>query len=179
MLVVVVVVVGGLPVVVPPEVRQVGAGPALSVGWLAAVLAALVWLVTSATRAALQPARDRRAFERVQDLRVLSGLADHALLCVLRTVWSTAAGERVNAVDIRTGAAADFWLAESSLADGSYALVKFAGGTCVLVDAVPPGEVVAAQRHRRRDGESRRDRPPRLERRAVASVVRAAETLIR
>jgi hypothetical protein len=175
----VLVVVGGFPAMLPPEVRQVGADSALYVGWLAAVLAALVWLATSATGAALQPAGDRRAFVRVQELRVLSGLTDHALLCVLRTVWSTAAGQRAAAVDVRTGAVVDLWLTESSLPVGSYALVRLVGGSYMLVDAVPPSLVVAARRHMRREGAHHHERSGRRQRRAAARVIRTAETLLR
>ena len=173
------VVVGGFPAMLPPEVRQVGADSALYIGWLAAVLAALVWLATSATGAALQPAGDRRAFVRVQELRVLSGLTDHALLCVLRTVWSTAAGQRAAAVDVRTGAVVDLWLTESSLPIGSYALVKSAGRSCILVDTVPAGLVLAARRHTRREDVRHHEQSGREQRRAAARVIRTAETLLR
>ena len=162
----------------PPEVRQVGAAPALYLGWLVAVLAALLWLATSATRAALQPAGDRRAFVRIQELRVLAGLPDHTLLCTLRTVWSTAAGQRADAVDVRTGSVIDLWLAEARLPSGSYALVKVVGGAYILVDAAPPGLVLAARRHTRREGVRHRGRSGRQQRRA-ASVVRRAEALLR
>ncbi len=174
-----VVVLVGVPVLLPLEARQVGGDPALSFGWLAAVLAALVWLAASATRAALQPAGDRRAFVRVQEFRVLAGLPDHALLCVLRTVWSAPAGQRADAVDVRTGVFVDIWLTESSLPSGSYALVKLVGGSCVLVDAVAPGLVLAAQRHSHREGVRHHGRSGRQQRRMAAGVIRTAETLLR
>ncbi|WP_139224434.1 hypothetical protein [Cellulomonas marina] len=166
------------PVVLQNEVRRLGTDRALSLGWLAAVIASLVWLATSATRAAIQPAGDRRAFVRVQELRVLSGLPHHALLCILRTVWSTAAGQRADAVDVRTGAVIDLWLADASLPPGSYALVKFTDRSSVLVDAVPPGLVLAARRHTRREGVRHHERSGR-KRRAAARVIRTAETLLR
>ncbi len=175
----VLVVVGGFPATLPPDVRQIGADSAPYVGWLAAVLAALVWLATSATGAALQPAGDRRAFVRVQELRVLSRLPDHVLLCILRTVWSTAAGQRADAVDVRTGAVLDLWLAEASLPTGSYALVTFAGRSCTLVDTVPPGMVLAARRHMGRERVRHHERSARQQRRAAARVIRTAETLLR
>ncbi len=173
------VVVVGLPVMLPPEGRPVGANPALSLGWLAAVLAALVWLATAATRAALQPAGDRRAFVRVQELQVLSRLPDHALLCILRPGWSTAAGQRADAVNIRTGAVLDLWLADAHLPTGSYALVTFAGRSYTLVDTVPPGMVLAARRHMGREGVRHHERSARQQRRAAARVIRTAETLLR
>jgi hypothetical protein len=174
----VLVVAAGVPVVLPPELRQVGAERALALGWLAALFAGLAWLGWSATRAARQPATDRRAFVRVQELRVLSRVPDHALLCVLRTVWSTPAGQRADAVDVRTGAVIDLWLAEARLPNGSYALVKFAGRSCMLVDAVSPGLVLAARRHTRREGVRHHERSGR-KRRAAARVIRTAETLLR
>lgn len=174
----VLVVVVGVPVLLPPEIGGRVGDRALSLGWLVVEIAAVVWLATSVARAAIQPARDRRAFERLQDLRVISGLPDHALLCILRAVWSTVAGERVNAVDVRTGAVVDLWLTESSLPTGTYVLVKSVGGTCVLVEAVPAGLVVAAQRHSSRGGACRHERTGRQRRRAAASLIRTAETLL-
>lgn len=167
------------PALLPPEIRRLVAERVLSLGWLASLIAAVAWLATSVIRAALQPARDRRAFGRLQDLRVLSGLPDHTLLCVLRAVWSTVAGERVNAVDVRTGAVVDLWLTESSLPCGSYVLVKSVGGSCVLVEAVPPGLVVASQRHACRGGVRRHERTGRQQRREAARVIRTAEMLLR
>lgn len=167
------------PVVLQNEVRRLGTDRALSLGWLAAVFAALAWLATSATRAALQPAGDRRAYVRVQELRVLARLPNHALLCILRTGASTAAGQRAEAVDVRTGAVIDLWLAEASLPPGSYALVKFGGRICTLVDAVRPCLVLAARRHTRREGVGHLERSGRQQRRAAASVIRRAEALLR
>jgi len=167
------------PAIAPSDFVSPGADPALSAAGLAATIASLAWLLTSATRAALQPARDRRAFERLQDLRVRSGLPDHALLCILRTVWSTPAGERANAVDVRTGALVDLWLNESNLSDGSYALVSRRGGALLLVEAMPPGLVRAAQRHGRRDSDHRRGRTVRRARRAAAHVIHEAELLLK
>ena len=175
----VLVVVVAVPVLLPPEARRLLGERAPSLVWLAAVIAALVWLAMSTTRAALQPAGDRRAFVRVQELRVLAGLPDHALLCILRTVWPTAAGQRADAVDVRTGAVIDLWLADESLPTGSYALIKFVGRSCMLVDAVPPGLVRAARRHTRREGVRHYERSGRQQRRAAASVIRRAEALLR
>lgn len=172
-------VVVGVPVPLSPEFGGRVGDRALSLAWLVLVIAAVVWLATSVARAAIQPARDRRAFERLRDLRVISGLPDHALLCILRTVWSIAAGQRTDAIDVRTGGFVDLWLAESSLPGGSYALVRFVGGSCVLVDAVPPGLVVAAQRHAHRNRRRRSRRAGRRERRATTGVIREAEALLR
>jgi len=153
---------------------------ALSVGWLAAVIAALIWVLTAAVRAALQPARDRHAFQHLQDLRVRSGLPDHSLLCVLRRVWSTPAGERVSAVDVRTGAVVDLWLTESDLAKGSYALVSFRGATGVLIGAASPTVVLAAQRQADRGHPGHgQAKAGRRERHAAARVIRTAEMLLR
>lgn len=167
------------PVLLPPEIRRLVADRALSPGWLAALIAVVMWLASSATRAAIQPARDRRAFERLQDLRVRSGLPDHRLLCVLRTVWRTPAGERAEAVDVRTGALADLWLTESSLSEGSYALVRRRAGAVLLVEAMPPSLVLAAQRHSGCDADRPGGRKVSRERRAAARVVHEAEALLK
>ena len=155
-------------------------GRALSIGWLAAVIAALAWLLTSAVRAARQPARHRRAFEHLEDLRVRSNLPDHALLCVLGTVWSTPAGELVNTVDVRSGVLADLWLTESSLPNGSYALIRFRGGTGLLAGAALPSVVHDAQHHgraRRAAGSPARSR--HSDQRAASNVIHAAEALLK
>jgi hypothetical protein len=91
-------------------------------------------------------------------------------------VWSTAAGQRADAVDVRTGAVIDLWLTEWHLPNGTYVLVKFVGSTCVVVEAVPAGLVVAAQRHSSSSAR-RHKRTGRQQRRAVARLIRSAETL--
>lgn len=155
-------------------------GRALLVGWLAAVMAALAWMMASAVRAAREPARHRRAFEHLEDLRVRSNLPDHMLLCVLGTVWSTPAGELISTVDVRSGVLADVWLAESSLPKGSYALVRVRGGIGLLVEAALPSVVQDAQHH----GRARRAvvgpaSSRRSDQRAAASVIHAAEALLK
>lgn len=152
--------------------------------WRAALGASAAWLVVSIARAALQPRRDRRAAEHLQDMRVRAGLPDHALLCILRALWSTPAGERVSAVDVRTGVTQELWLAESSLAPGAYALASFGWGAAWLIDVATPTEVLTAGRHDSRSGRDGtttqcRARATFRERRAAADVVRAAEALTR
>jgi len=153
---------------------------ALSIGWLAAVIAALTWLLTSAVRAALQPARDRRAFEHLQDLRVRSGLPDHALLCVLGVQWAVTAGARVTAVDVRDGGVHDLWLSERVIEQAAYALIQWRHGDAVLRDRATATEVLAAQRHEARNPQRLSGtREGRQDRRAAVAVIRAAEALTR
>lgn len=152
--------------------------------WLGAVAVAAVWLAGAFVRAALQPRRDRRAAAHLQDMRVRAGIPDHALLCILKTVWTSPAGQRVAAVDVRTGAVCEVWLAESGLAPGTYALVSFRRGVAMMLDAATPTTVIAAQRHQQRvearGHPTRRSRTrTRRERRAAAEVVRGAEALLR
>lgn len=154
---------------VPPRIAPAIGEPALRAVWLPTEVAALTWLLTSATRAALQPARDHRAFERLHDLRVRAGLPDHVLLCIVRTVWSTPGGSRAHAVDIRTGESLDLWLAEAHMSAGSFALMKRCSGAMLLMDAIAPGPVLAAQRHERRLGEHR----SRQRAAAIAALPRA------
>lgn len=143
--------------------------------WRAALGASAAWLVVSVARAALQPRRDQRAAEHLQDMRVRAGLPDHTLLCILRVVWISPAGEHATAVDVRTGATLDLWLAESDLAPGSYALVRLVGGTWLVLDIAAP-RIVTAARRRDRLAACRGDR---RERRAAADVIGEAEALIR
>lgn len=150
--------------------------------WAVALAAAIVWLATAALRAALQPRRDRRAAEHLQDMRVRARLPDHALLCILRVLWASPAGERVEAVDVRTGAVHAFWLAEARVAPGSYALVGVKRGARRLLESADSVVVLAAQRHEER---SRLGADPRhgvlaaRDRRAAADVIHGAEALIR
>jgi len=148
---------------------------ALSIAWIAVAVATLMWVLTAGVRAALRPARDRRAAEHLQDMRVRAGLPDHTLLCILRVVWISPAGEHATAVDVRTGATLDLWLAESDLAPGSYALVRLVGGTWLVLDIAAP-RIVTAARRRDRLAACRGDR---RERRAAADVIGEAEALIR
>lgn len=78
-----------VPNLLPAEERgvaQSAGGEVLSVVWVTACGTRLAPLASDDIRAALQPAHDRRAFERLQDLRIRSGLPDHALMCILRAV---------------------------------------------------------------------------------------------
>lgn len=152
--------------------------------WLGVAAASAVWLAGAIVRAALEPRRDRRSAAHLQDMRVRAGIPDHALLCILDTVWTSPAGQRVAAVDVRTGAVCEVWLAESGLAPGTYALVSFRRGAAVMLDSATPGTVIGAQRHQQRVNPRelptlRSGTRTRRERRAVAEVVRGAETLLR
>ena len=165
--------------------RLIGAAPrALQLAWTAALGAAALWLAISIARAARVPHRDRRAAQHLQDLRVRAGLPDHELLCVLRVLWDSPAGQLVAAVDVRSGTTREVWLSESHVAVGAYALVAFRHGAGTLLDTATPTAVVAAKRHESRHAPkgthpeadaqaSRRDR------RAAAEVIRAAEALLR
>lgn len=142
--------------------------------WAVALAAALVWLAIAVLRAALQPRRDRHAAEHLQDMRVRACLPDHALVCILRVLWTSPAGERVAAADVRTGAVIDIWLAEARIEPRSYALVRFDRGAGVLLDNTDPAAVAAARRH-----DTRHSAAPRRLRlsRMAAKVVREAERL--
>lgn len=152
--------------------------------WLGVVVMAACWLAYTVVLAALQPRRDERAAQRVQDLRVRAGLPDHALLCILDTVWTSPAGQRVAAVDVRTGVVREVWLAESGLAPGTYTLVSFRRGVAVMLDSATPTTVIDAKRHQQRVDPRRRATrrlrtTTRREGRAVAGIVREAEALLR
>lgn len=143
--------------------------------WSCAAVAVLAWLVVAATR----PRRDQRAAEHLQDLRVRAGLPDHALLCVLQVLWTSPAGQRVVAVDVRTGDTRDFWLTESNLGPGTYALIRSRAGVGGLVDIATPAVIAAACSHDRLLAGPAESRTTRRVRRAGADVVNAAESLLR
>lgn len=152
--------------------------------WLGVVAVAAAWLAGAIILAALQPRRDERAAEHLQDMRVRAGLPDHALLCILDTVWISPAGQRVAAVDVRTGDVCEVWLAESGLAPGTYALVSFRRGVAVMLDSATPTTLIDAKRHQqrvdsRRPATRRSRTTTRREGRAAAGVVREAEALLR
>jgi hypothetical protein len=152
--------------------------------WRGVVVMTASWLAYAIVLAALQPRRDERAAARVQDMRVRAGLPDHALLCILGTIWTSPAGQRVAAVDVRTGAVREVWLAESGLASGTYTLVSFRRGVAVMLDSATPTTVIHAKRHQQRvDPRQRATRrsptTTRREGRAAAAVVHEAEALLR
>ncbi|MCV2393275.1 hypothetical protein OEB99_03045 [Actinotalea sp. M2MS4P-6] len=152
--------------------------------WQGPVVVAAVWLAAAIVRTALQPGRDRRAAEHLQDMRVRTALPDHALLCILNTAWTSPAGQRVAAVDVRTGAVCEVWLAESGMAAGTYVLVSLRQGAAVALDSATPPMVLDAQRHEqridlRKRGTRRSGAQARLEHRRAAGVVRGAEALLR
>src|SRR5665647_272943 len=152
---------------------------ALSIGWLAAVIAALSWLSTSAIRAALQPVRDRRAAEYLQRLRDRAAGPNARLLCVERSLWQSPAGQRLVAADVQIGTVFEVWLGESALPTGAFALVTTARES-TLVDWISPGDVAAARRAERSEAARHRARVAQAtslaasrERKAAADVVRA------
>lgn len=152
--------------------------------WLVALGLSSLWLATSAVRATLQPRRDRRAAEHLQDLRVRAALPEHALLCVLQVLWESPAGQRVAAVNVRTGTVHEVWLAESELTPGTYALVLFRQGEGRFVASAAPGAILGAKRYESRGSATGKPsspgaRPGWRERRAATQVIREAETLIR
>lgn len=152
--------------------------------WRWGVVLTASWLACAIVLAALQLGRDERAAEHVQDMRVRAGLPDHALLCILGTIWTSPAGQRVAAVDVRTGVVCQVWLAESGLAPGTYTLVSFRRGVAVMLDSATPTTVIDAKRHQQqvdpRKRATRRSRTTtRREGRAAAGVVHEAEALLR
>lgn len=165
--------------------RLIGAPPrALVPAWTAALGASGLWLAISIARAAIEPHRDQRAAQHLQDLRVRAGLPDHELLCVLRVLWDSPAGQLVAAVDVRRGTTREVWLSESPVAAGAYALVAFRHGAATLLDTATATAVLAAKRHEARDAPRRTDlvgsdHPTRRDRRAAVEVIRAAEALLR
>ena len=160
-------------------VRELLTDEVAAAAWTSAAVAALAWLVVAVTRAATRPRRDQRAAEHVQDLRVRAGLPGHALLCVLQVQWTSPAGQRVVAVDVRTGETRDLWLIESDLGPGTYALVRAHAGVSSLLDTATPGVLAAARSHGGLLVGSADARGTRRARRAGAEVVEAAESLLR
>lgn len=183
-LVVLAVVTLGLPVLTLGTVRFVPADT-LFIGWLAAVAAAMTWLLVAALRAALQPARDSRAAEHLQNLR--GGAAgDHAhLLCIEQNIGRSPAGQRAVVSDVHDGTTVDVWLSEAALPNGAFALVVLNSGSGRLVDWMGPAEVAAARRAEQRQSLRQRVKETRAAklaarhaRASAAEVVRAAEALL-
>lgn len=176
---------GALVVLQTTGPRLIGAPPrAMQLAWTAALGASAVWLAISIARAALEPHRDRRAAQHLQDLRVRAGLPDHELLCVLRVLWDSPAGQLVAAVDVRRGTTREVWLSESHVAVGAYTLSAFRHGAGTLLDTATATAVLGAKRHEARVA-TRHTHPVggslanRRDRSAAAEVIRAAEALLR
>lgn len=159
---------------------------ALLVTWMAGAATSLAWLITAAVRAALQPAKDARAAQRLQGLRDQARRPDHTLVCVLETRWRSPAGQLVTAVDARTGEIHELWLSETALPVGAFALVAGRAEGATLVDCMHPPELASARRAERiarirRAANAAEDAriAARHERSAAAEVVHAAERLLR
>lgn len=155
------------------------------IGWLAAGSAALAWLLMAAVRAALQPARDKRAAEHLQELRDGAAEAHARLLCIERNLAHSPAGQRVMVSDVHDGTTVDVWLSEAALPEGAFALVMLKRGAGRLVDWISPDDVAAARRAERDEAVRQRIQAVRAqkraalyERKAAADVVRAAEALL-
>lgn len=175
----------GPSVLAPGTVPLVPAG-AHFIGWLAAGSAALAWLLMAAVRAALRPARDKRAAEHLQGLRDGAAEAHAHLLCIERDLARSPAGQRVVVSDVREGTTGEFWLSEAALPAGAFALVVLNRGPGRLVDWMGPAEVAAARRAERRQAlreQLQKTRTAKLAARraadAPADVVREAEALLK
>lgn len=174
------------PALLPAGTLPLVPASALFIGWLATVAAALTWLLAATARTALQPARDSRAAEHLQNLR--DGAAeDHAhLLFIERSLARSPAGQRVLVSDVHDGTTADIWLSEAALPHGAFALVVLNRGAGRLVDWMGPAEVAAARRAEHRQSLRQRLRETRAvklaarrARAAAADVVRGAEELLK
>ncbi|PVU84427.1 hypothetical protein DDP54_00850 (plasmid) [Cellulomonas sp. WB94] len=158
---------------------------AVSMTWMAAVVAAIAWLLTAGVRAATQPAKDTRASERLQELRERSAMPQHSLVFVTEVLWTSPAGQRLAAVDARTGEVREIWLAERTAARGAFALLVGTVEERRLIDHMGAREVAAARRHEQVSdarrcvhGARSANLARRVERKAASEVVRAAETLL-
>ncbi|WP_456788352.1 hypothetical protein [Cellulomonas sp. P5_C5] len=172
---------GGASLAVAPDLHAA----AVRVWQAVAVLIGL-WLASCVWRTGRRPVLDRHAARHLQDLRDRADAAGWSLVCVVELRESSPAGQRVIAIDVRTGVADDIWLSEVCLLVGSYALVHRHGAGLDLVDNLDPSELLAARRDeavraRRLDrvwGVSMRRRQ-RRQSRAARALVRATEDLLR
>ena len=159
---------------------------ALSVAWMAALVASLVWVLTAGLCAALQPAHDRRAAEHLQSLRDGAAGSSAHLLCVEQPLWHSLAGQRVMATNVQDGRPIEVWLSEAALPSGAFVLVAMDGSIGTLLDWISPSDLAGARRAERDQSARRRirdarsaKRAGRIERKAAADVVHAAEALTR
>jgi hypothetical protein len=155
---------------------------AVSMTWMAAVAGAMAWLLIAGVCAATQPANDARASERLQELRERSAMPQHALVFVTEVLWTSPAGQRLAAVDARTGEVREIWLAQRTAARGAFALLVGTVEERRLIDHMNACEVAAARRQeqvsdarRRVHGARSAKLARRVERNAASEVVRAAE----
>lgn len=170
-----------------PVAMLLGIAPdrAVSMTWMAAVTGTMAWLLIAGVRAACQPAKDARASERLQDLRERSAVSQRALVFVRDVLWTSPAGQRLAAVDARTGEVREIWLAEGTVRRSAFAILGGAFDERQLIDHMDAHEVAAARRHeqviearRRVHGARSVKLARRIQRRAAADVVRAAEELL-
>lgn len=123
-----------------------GVGELVLVAWRAAVLGTLLWFLVAVVWAATRPLRDRRAFQRLQDLREIATVPDRALVHVQTIVWSSAAGQNVVVVNVATGVTSRVWLPETTVPIGSYVVVERKGSGVRVVDWMGAEHVEAGHR---------------------------------
>ena len=92
--------------------------------------------------------RDRDAHERLQLLVDRTCVPDVHLLAVLASVWTTAAGQVADTVDVATGTSRRVWFPLACLPMGAFVLVQSQLDQVQMLDWMPPAEVKAAHRRR-------------------------------
>ena len=120
-------------------------------GWRAAMIARLLWLLIAVIWAATRPLRDRHAFQRLQRLREIGTPADRALVHVQTAVWSSTAGQDVVVVNVETGQNSRVWLPETTVPIGAFVVLERTDGGVSVVDWMNAHQVEAGHRHEQRN----------------------------
>lgn len=93
---------------------------------------------------------DRDAYEHLQLLRDRTCQPAVRLLAVIGTDWANPAGQAAVTIDVNTGSAGTEWFPLAMFPHGSMVLVSGEVGAPRPLDWMPPSEVEAAHRNRRR-----------------------------
>lgn len=123
--------------------------------------------------------RDCDAYEHLQLLRDRTVQPGVRLLAVVGTDWVNDAGQAAVTVEVSTGRTGAEWFPLAAFPHGSLVLVSAEVGAPRLLDWMPPQEVQAAHRNRRRQGRGSSVAHRRGIRRRRRALIAEIETALR
>lgn len=118
--------------------------------WRVAIVASVLWLAATTCWAMTRPGRDRRAYERLQQLRGLADESYRALVQIQTTVWTAAAGQHAVVMNVETGTLHRVWLPETAAPIREFVVLEHTDHGVRVIGSLSAPSVEAAHRHERR-----------------------------